>query len=92
MTKKEQAKEELKALPKVCLEIVTVPGSIWRDYALCCRINGVVYLQPKDLFKTNWLSEHIKKRRLQTAGDYTHKTRWRSICMDGVGGGPRPYV
>lgn len=61
MTKKEQAKEELMALPMVSLEKVTVSGLNWHGYALCCRINGVVYLQPKDLFKMNWVSEHLKK-------------------------------
>lgn len=60
MTKKEQAKKELMALPMVSLEKVTVPGPKWHDYVLCCRINGVLYLQPKDLFKTNWVSEHLK--------------------------------
>ncbi len=55
MTKKEQAKKELMALPMVSLEKVTVPGPKWHAYALCCRINGVLYLQPKDFFKTNWV-------------------------------------
>ena len=61
MTKKEQAKKELMALPMVSLEKVTVPGPKWHAYALCCRINGVLYLQPKDFFKTNWVSEHLNK-------------------------------
>ena len=61
MTKNEQAKKELMALPMVSLEKVTVPGPKWHDYALCCRINGVLYLQPKNLFKTNWVSEHLNK-------------------------------